>query len=234
MGQQRSHLELGTTGRSWPLHGHGRGSVLYGLPREEQCLASACDGSGNTRLEDGWLHIRNTSSVLAGWWVSNPEAFSAVEKKKKNQTKNQPPNTQSYVGSCSMDLPVKIPLLQLFLSVAPPPSHTSGIIPKGHCTGTLHRDTSPPHPRAAGVHGNKPSASSSASKRNKSLSVMGAECHPPGSPPPPASRSPCHKLSTSCQPRAAGHWGGKCSFCAKIKRIWAWGDLGKKHGGAAK
>lgn len=135
MGQQRSHLELGTTGRSWPLHGHGRGSVLYGLPREEQCLASACDGSGNTRLEDGLLYIRNTSSVWAGWWVSNPEAFSAVEKKKKNQ--NQPPNTQSYVGSCSMDLPVKIPLLQLFLSVAPPPSHTSGIIPKGHCTGTL-------------------------------------------------------------------------------------------------
>lgn len=148
--------------------------------------------------------------------------FLQLKKKKKNQ--NQPPNTQSYVGSCSMEQ----------LSVAPPPSHTSGIIPKGHYTGTLHRDTSPPHPRAAGVHGNKPSASSSASKRNKSLSVMGAECHPPGSPPPPASRSPCHKLSTSCQPRAAGHWGGKCSFCAKIKRIWAWGDLGKKHGGAAK
>lgn len=63
---------------------------------------------------------------------------------------------------------------------------------------------------------------------------MGAECHPPGSPPPPASRSPCHKLSTSCQPRAAGRWGGKCSFCAKIKRVWASGDLGEKHRGAAK
>lgn len=90
MGQQRSHLKLGTAGRLWPLHGHGRGSALPGLPGEEQCLASACDGSGNTRLEDGLLHIRNTSSVLAGWWVSNPEAFSAVEKKKKKIKTNHP------------------------------------------------------------------------------------------------------------------------------------------------
>lgn len=39
-GQQRSHLELGTAGRLRPPLGHGRGSVLPGLPMEEWCPTS--------------------------------------------------------------------------------------------------------------------------------------------------------------------------------------------------
>lgn len=182
-----------------------------------------------------FLVYRNTSFVSAGLWVSNPEAFFAAEKKKKPYQKtNQPPNTQSYVGSCCTDLPVKIPLLQPFLSASLGLCHHSHPTPVALPQGTSHRDISPPHPWAAGVRGNKPPASSSASKRNKGPGVIGDhECHPPGSP-PPATRSPCHKLSASCLPRAAGRWGGKRGFCAKIKGVLAWGVLEEKHGGAAK